>query len=82
MASLLLGADGLIPGLGNIAPRVMVDLVRAAHAGDVATCQRLHAQIVELTGMYAQKAGLPGLYAACALLGLCQQHPGRAVGRR
>jgi 4-hydroxy-tetrahydrodipicolinate synthase len=75
MASLLLGADGLIPGLGNVAPRVMVDLVRAGHAGDVQTCQRLHAQIVELAGMYTNKAGLPGLYAACAVLGLARNIP-------
>jgi 4-hydroxy-tetrahydrodipicolinate synthase len=75
MASLLLGADGLIPGLGNVAPRVMVDLVRAAHAGDVEASQALHATIVELTGMYALRAGLPGLYAACAALGLCQNTP-------
>jgi len=75
MASLLLGADGLIPGLGNVAPRVMVDLVRAGHAGDVQTCQSLHAQILELTAMYTQKAGLPGLYAACALLGLAPNTP-------
>jgi dihydrodipicolinate synthase/N-acetylneuraminate lyase len=75
MASLLLGADGLIPGLGNVAPRVMVDLVRAGHAGDVEASQRLHATVVELTGMYALRAGLPGLYAACAALGLCQNTP-------
>jgi 4-hydroxy-tetrahydrodipicolinate synthase len=75
MASLLLGADGLIPGLGNVAPRVLVSLVRAARAGDVATCQRLHNQIFELTGMYTQKHGLAGLYAACALLGLAPNVP-------
>jgi dihydrodipicolinate synthase/N-acetylneuraminate lyase len=75
MASLLLGADGLIPGLGNVAPRVMVSLVQAARAGDVATCQALHGQIFELTGMYTNKAGLAGLYAACALLGLAQNVP-------
>jgi 4-hydroxy-tetrahydrodipicolinate synthase len=75
MASLLLGADGLIPGLGNVAPRVLVALVQAARAGDVATCQRLHAEIFELTSMYTQKAGLAGLYAACAVLGLARNVP-------
>jgi len=75
MASLLLGADGLIPGLGNVAPRVLVSLVRAARAGDIATCQRLHGEIFELTGMYTNKAGLAGLYAACALLGLARNVP-------
>jgi len=75
MASLLLGADGLIPGLGNVAPRVLVSLVQAARAGNVATCQRLHAEIFELTGIYTQKAGLAGLYAACAALGLARNVP-------
>jgi 4-hydroxy-tetrahydrodipicolinate synthase len=75
MASLLLGADGLIPGLGNIAPRLCVDLVRAARAGDIATCQRLHGEIFDLTGVYTELAGLPGIYAACALLGLSSNVP-------
>jgi 4-hydroxy-tetrahydrodipicolinate synthase len=75
MASLLLGADGLIPGLGNVAPRVMVALVRAARARDIAACQRLHGEIFDLTGMYTNKAGLSGLYAACAVLGLARNVP-------
>jgi len=70
MASLLLGADGLIPGLGNIAPRVCVDLVNAAKAGDVETCQRRHADIMSLTEIYS--VGLVGTYAACAMLGLSE----------
>jgi 4-hydroxy-tetrahydrodipicolinate synthase len=75
MSSLLLGADGLIPGLANIAPRLLVDLVRAAHTGDLQTCQRLHGDIFELTGMYTNKLGLAGLYAACAQLGLASNIP-------
>ncbi|MDQ6670480.1 MAG: dihydrodipicolinate synthase family protein [Chloroflexota bacterium] len=74
MASLLLGADGLIPGLGNIAPRVMVGLVNAARQKDLAACQRLHSEIVDLTRMYA-RAGIPGLYAACSLAGLVRNVP-------
>lgn len=74
MASMLLGADGLIPGLGNIAPRVMVALVNAARQKDLVACQRLHSEIVDLTGMYA-KAGIPGLYAACAFRGLIRNVP-------
>jgi 4-hydroxy-tetrahydrodipicolinate synthase len=70
MASLLLGADGLIPGLGNIAPRVCVDLVNAAKAHDVATCQRLHADVMSLTEIYS--VGLVGTYAACSMLGLSE----------
>jgi 4-hydroxy-tetrahydrodipicolinate synthase len=75
LASLLLGADGLIPGLANVAPRLMVDLVTAARAGDLARCNRLHHDVFELTGMYTQKLGLAGLYAACAQLGLARNIP-------
>lgn len=73
LASLLLGADGLIPGLGNVAPRMCVELVHAARAGERDAYQRLHAQIHDLTTIYAHQ--LPGIYAACALLGLAQNVP-------
>jgi dihydrodipicolinate synthase/N-acetylneuraminate lyase len=75
MASLLLGADGLIPGLANVAPRLLVDLVSAARGGDTAECQRIHDVIFDLTRIYARGAGLAGLYAAAARLGLCQNVP-------
>jgi 4-hydroxy-tetrahydrodipicolinate synthase len=68
-ASLLLGADGLIPGLGNIAPRLMTALVDAAHRADAETCRRLHLQVMRLADVYTG-TGIPGLYRACGLLGL------------
>jgi 4-hydroxy-tetrahydrodipicolinate synthase len=75
MPSLLLGADGLVPGLGNVAPRVLVDLARAGHAGDLAECARLHDQVFDLTRMYTQGIGLAGIYAAAAQLGLIDNVP-------
>jgi 4-hydroxy-tetrahydrodipicolinate synthase len=75
MASLLLGGDGLIPGLANIAPRLLVDLVKAARADDRAACARLHERIFDLTRIYARGAGLAGIYAAAARLGLSQNVP-------
>jgi 4-hydroxy-tetrahydrodipicolinate synthase len=75
MASLLLGGDGLIPGLANVAPRLLVDLVSAARIDDRSTCQRIHDRIFDLTRIYARGAGLPGIYAAAALLGLSQNVP-------
>ena len=73
MGSLLLGADGLIPGLGNVAPKVLVELVRAAKTRDVTRCQELHAQILDLIGVYA--SGLVGMHAACSILGLSENVP-------
>ncbi len=49
--------------------------VRAARAGDLLTCNRLNRDVFELTGMYTQKLGLAGLYAACAQLGLARNIP-------
>lgn len=39
------------------------------------TCNRLNRDVFELTGMYTQKLGLAGLYAACAQLGLARNIP-------
>ena len=75
MASLLLGGDGLIPGLANIAPRLLVDLVNATRVDDRSTCQRIHEKIFDLTRIYARGAGLAGIYAAASLLGLSQNVP-------
>lgn len=75
MASLLLGADGLIPGLANVAPRLLVDLVRAARAGDTERCQALHERIFDLTRIYSQGIGMAGIYAAAACLGLAENVP-------
>ena len=75
MASLLLGCDGLVPGLANVAPRVLVDLVSAGHAGDVAECSRLNEQVFDLTRIYTQGIGMPGIYAAAAQMGLVDNIP-------
>lgn len=69
-ASLVLGADGLVPGLANVAPALLVALRRAAAAGDVRECQRLQVAVRDLAGLYEVGHWLPALKAACALLGV------------
>jgi dihydrodipicolinate synthase/N-acetylneuraminate lyase len=69
-ASLLLGGDGLVPGMANFAPDLFVELRRAAARGDDATCARLQATITDLETLHAQTHWLPALKAACALCGL------------
>jgi 4-hydroxy-tetrahydrodipicolinate synthase len=73
--SLLLGGDGLIPGLANIAPRLLVELVQAARVRDLENVHRLHMQVFDLTSIYTGEIGLPGLYAASSLLGLASNIP-------
>jgi dihydrodipicolinate synthase/N-acetylneuraminate lyase len=69
-ASLLLGGDGLVPGMANFAPDLFVELRRAAARGDAATCARLQATITDLETLHAQTHWLPALKAACAICGL------------
>lgn len=69
-ASLLLGGDGLVPGMANFAPGRLVALHRAAAAGDAATAARLQAEITDLERLHGHGHWLPALKAACALCGL------------
>jgi len=69
-SSLLLGADGLVPGMANFAPGLFVDLHRAAAKGDAAACAGLQERITDLCTLHTYGHWLPALKAACALLGL------------
>ncbi len=69
-ASLLQGADGLVPGMSNFVPRLFVSLHQAAAKGDTATCVDLQRQITDLAALHSHGHWLPALKAACALVGL------------
>lgn len=69
-ASLLQGGDGLVPGLGNVAPALMVSLCSAAARGDSAECARIQDEVAGLYALYADGHWLPCLKAACAALGI------------
>jgi 4-hydroxy-tetrahydrodipicolinate synthase len=70
MASLRLGGDGLVPGLANVVPALLVELRAAAARGDGAACTRLHQAVVDLCAIYEVGHFLPALKAACAMLGI------------
>ena len=74
-ASLLLGADGLVPGMANFVPRLFVSLREAAAKGDAATCADLQRQITSLATLHGHGHWLPALKAACALVGLGNGRP-------
>ena len=74
-ASLLLGADGLVPGMANFVPRLFVSLREAAATGDAATCADLQRQITNLATLHGHGHWLPALKAACALVGLGNGRP-------
>jgi 4-hydroxy-tetrahydrodipicolinate synthase len=69
-ASLRMGGDGLVPGIANVAPALMVELHEAARRGDAAAATRLQAAVVDLCGIYDVVHFLPALKAACEMLGI------------
>jgi 4-hydroxy-tetrahydrodipicolinate synthase len=72
--SLKLGADGLVPGSGNLAPRWLVNLYEAAKAGDWETA-RLYQEHVNAyrAGCYTGGYWLTALKGAADMLGLCSE---------
>lgn len=66
---LMMGCDGLVPGLANIAPGLFVELVAAARRGDWGTAQRLQVAIEDLWQLYTPGHWLSNLKAAAALRG-------------
>ena len=73
--SLLRGGDGLVPGLGNVAPALFVALIDAVRRGDEATARRLQAQIDDLGTLHAEGHWLPALKSACARIGYGNGRP-------
>ena len=70
-ASLLMGADGIVPGLGNLAPGLCARLVEAARAGDLPGARLLQAKLSALETLYSVgPKAISGLKAALALQGL------------
>ena len=58
--ALLLGADGVVPGLGNVDPKRYVDLFAAAKAGDWDTVRRIQDELAELFEIVFQASGVSG----------------------
>lgn len=73
--SLLLGSDGLVPGLGNVSPGIFSALIDAARRADVARVRALQAQINLLGALHSEGHWLPALKAACAHVGLGNGRP-------
>jgi len=74
-ASLLQGADGMVPGLANVAPALFVALQAAVDRGAAAECAALQRRIAGLAAVYRQGPWLAALKAACAMRGLGNGRP-------
>ncbi|MCT2584877.1 dihydrodipicolinate synthase family protein [Actinophytocola gossypii] len=69
-----LGADGIVPGVANIAPALSVRLVAAHEAGDHDEVRRLQTLHTGLTALHAIRRGTAGVKAVLALRNLCPPH--------
>ena len=72
---LLLGAEGIVPSVGNIAPALCRELYDSAVRGDAAGTEALHKKLMAVSNIYqnGRKLGhsLAALKTAMTLLGLC-----------
>ena len=73
-AALDLGADGIVPGVANLAPALSIRLVAAHEAGDHDEVRRLQAAHTELAKLHAIRRGTAGVKAVLALRQLCPPH--------
>ena len=74
-ACMLMGGDGVIAGLANVAPRLFADLVQAGARGDVPASRDLQERAADLHALFSHGRWLPALMAACSLLGIGDGRP-------
>jgi len=81
LASLLLGADGAVLGISNLAPRLCVNLYQAARAGQLDLARSYQAVMADLNRIYFLPHTSPygSLKYALSLLGVCQPHVTRPL---
>ncbi|MGK6315888.1 dihydrodipicolinate synthase family protein [Neorhizobium sp. DT-125] len=71
------GARGITPGVGNLAPKLCVDLVEAVRRNDSARVEALQEMLTKLTAIHSVRPGVAAMKAALSLLGLVPATPGR-----
>jgi 4-hydroxy-2-oxoglutarate aldolase len=67
--ALSIGAKGVVPALGNIAPRECVAIYDAFHAGELDKARNLQLRMIRPNSAVTAKWGVPGLKAAMDELG-------------
>jgi 4-hydroxy-tetrahydrodipicolinate synthase len=72
--SLYVGADGVVPGTGSLAPGLWVALYDAAKGGQWDEARRIQEKLIALNGIYGPggRDWPSGLHFALSCLGLCQ----------
>ena len=68
--SLVRGADGVVLGLANLAPKLCVDLYTTAREDNLAALWDLQDKLIQLRVVQSHKSWLAGLKTAVSLLGI------------
>ncbi|MEU4396494.1 dihydrodipicolinate synthase family protein [Kribbella sp. NPDC023855] len=71
LAALQLGADGIVPGIANLAPRPAVELVAAYASGRIADAEEAQRVLTRLLALHSVRPGVPAIKAVLADRGLC-----------
>lgn len=74
LAGLRLGADGIVPGLANIAPGVAAGLITAHAAGRDAEAEAAQQELDRLFTLHTVRPGVPAVKAILHERGLCPPH--------
>ncbi|GHE79240.1 dihydrodipicolinate synthase family protein [Amycolatopsis deserti] len=74
LAALRLGADGVVPGLANLAPRLAVELVTAHEAGRDDDAEAAQRALDRLFALHTVRPGVPSVKAILHHRGLCAPH--------
>ncbi|MGC4938101.1 dihydrodipicolinate synthase family protein [Kribbella sp. DT2] len=69
--ALRLGADGVVPGIANLAPRLAVELVAAFETGRDADAAEAQRRLTHLLALHKIRPGVPAIKAVLADRGLC-----------
>ena len=76
--SLKNGADGIVPSVGNYLPQMYQDLYEAGINGDMAECERLQQETIEIGKINTEGLtlgeSLAGLKVIMKMCGLCEEH--------
>jgi 4-hydroxy-tetrahydrodipicolinate synthase len=73
-AGLRLGAQGIVPGVANLAARRCVELYRAAQAGDWDAAERAQQDLRQVARIHTVRRGVVSMKAALSLLGIVPPH--------
>ncbi|MFD0476596.1 dihydrodipicolinate synthase family protein [Nonomuraea thailandensis] len=71
LAALRLGADGIVPGIANLAPGPAVELVAAHESGRDGDAEEAQRLLDRLLALHSVRPGVPAIKALLDERGLC-----------